>query len=93
MNDNKTEMVNKHEQMERDYQQMIQPIMSLIQQQTKDFKEYKESDFAWKARAEPVIMFYQNLTFTNRVVIAFLKFIVLLGTAIAAVYAGIKYLK
>lgn len=64
-----------------------------IEDMARILNQYIKDDTEWKKRAEPVIKFYENITFTNRIFIGILQTIVLIGAVVGAIYAAIKYLK
>ncbi len=48
---------------------------------------------ALRLSVEPVVSFFNNMTFTNKFVMGFLKVVALIGTATAVIYGAIYWLK
>lgn len=71
-----------------DVQQKIQDDLTALKN---TLKEYIVADMEWKKRAEPVVTFYSNMTFTNTAFLYVLRVIGAVGTAVATLYFAIKY--
>lgn len=53
--------------------------------------EWKEVDKSWKSQVDPVVAVYKNSSWLGRIVVASLKFLALVGAAVGAVFAIVKY--
>lgn len=53
--------------------------------------EWKKEDQTWKSQVDPVVAVYKNSSWLGRVVVASLKFLALVGAAVGAVFAIVKY--
>jgi hypothetical protein len=71
----------------------IDNLITKIEQQNKDFKEYVTADMEWKKSVTPSIEIMKNIENFSKGTIWLLKAVIVVGGAFGVVYGFIKYLK